>query len=240
VKIDLETLRRSYWQNPEIQQTVAPSLKKLESLSTNAANAPIAEQVRVAIANMQENGDLAPLAIVLTEAKSKIVGEEELDKTYKNQLEEAANDVKKVLSLQSSAIFELSSSLEKIKSLIPALTESLEKPDNRVAEIAKRIALGVIVCSFFLAILRYVAGIYRSYNNQVIRADYDDLAVRRFYIAYKGSHQSPDVLKSVLAEFIRQPSFAAGQESAAADELSKAGVEFVKEFMKNLAKKGPP
>lgn len=94
------------------------------------------------------------------------------------------------MSSQSVAVPELNSRIQELRALVPKAEEALNKPENRLPEIIKRLALGIVIATFFLALLRYMGTLYRTRYQQVLAAENDDFMIRRFYVAFKSSEAS--------------------------------------------------
>ncbi|MCH7729595.1 MAG: hypothetical protein IH991_24420, partial [Planctomycetes bacterium] len=73
----------------------------------------------------------------------------------------------------------------------------------RLYSLVKRIAVGLLVGSFFIGILRYLAGLYDLHLQQVARADRDDMATRRFFVSYKTAGDDPEQKKAAVQEFLK-------------------------------------
>lgn len=128
--------------------------------------------------------------------------------------------------------------LANLQPLIENANKALTTPEYRTAELIKRLALGIVVSTFFLALLRYLGGLYKVRYEQVIGAEQDDFMVRRFYVAFKNSTESEEQRKVVLAGFIsRTPAQMPSSELAGIDDSSKQSFDLLKEVLAALTKK---
>lgn len=126
----------------------------------------------------------------------------------------------------------------RLSGLIDRVSEELGKDQNRIAEVVRRIALGLIVATFFLAIVRFVANLYRAEYNQLLRADFDDMLVRSFYVTFKASEGMGNQRAAVLSSYISALStFAPPKVTAEEKVLSKEDSDLLKEILAAAAKK---
>jgi len=126
----------------------------------------------------------------------------------------------------------------RLSALIDRVSQELGKDQNRVAEVVRRIALGLIVATFFLAIVRFVANLYRADYNQLLRADFDDILVRSFYVTFKASEGMGNERAAVLSSYIRALSTFEPPKAAAEEKgLSKEDSDLLKEILAAAAKK---
>lgn len=75
-------------------------------------------------------------------------------------------------------------------------------PDDRLYALLKRIAVGVIVGSFFFAILRYLAQQYASHLSKYESSHADEVMLRKFYLAYDITEKDPEKQKGLIAAFL--------------------------------------
>jgi hypothetical protein len=138
-------------------------------------------------------------------------------------------------TVQTEAAAGVMARLNDLDALQHAVNDALQRPENRTADILKRIAVGFIVTSFLLAILRYVGGLYRDQYRQVLVAEQDDLGVRRFYVAYKCAKDNTDERKQVLGVFVGGTVGSPAPETGMVPGMPSQ--EIIKELLGILAKK---
>jgi hypothetical protein len=73
--------------------------------------------------------------------------------------------------------------------------------DSRLYELLKRLSVGAIVVTFLLAILRYLARQYSEHLSHMGKADQDDIAIRRFFVALANASNS-DERSAAIKQFI--------------------------------------
>lgn len=129
-------------------------------------------------------------------------------------------ELRRQLEVESRLLSEL---LPRLRSGVDELDEAIARPENRVADLIKRISIGILVISFVAAVLRYTAGLYRHHLEQVIRAEADEFLVRRFFVAAALTEEDADSRRAVLTAFLAGSSSPAEEEgkSGDRDELFK-------------------
>jgi hypothetical protein len=234
----LRYLTPSYYTNTKFQQDVAPSLERLEQLESGDKNKQVQDKITAAILEAKNTGNFASLSVVLAQAESQASKEGFQDKNYSSALADANSNMAKFMNAQSVVLPGLSSRVEELKQLIPKAEDTLSKPENRVPEIIKRLTLGLVIATFFLALLRYMGGLYRTRYQQVLAAESDDFMVRRFYVAFKSSVPSDEQRKTVLSSFMTMPGYTnKGDAQGSLDDTAKQEYEILKELLGALSKK---
>ena len=233
----LNTLLPSYYNNPVFKRDVAPRLETLERTDAGPRNQETRGKVAAVIAEARRTGDFASLSSALTAARAEVAEESPQDKTYRDALTLARDSLSAFVNAQAVAVPELSSRIEELRRLLPKAEEALGKPENRIPEIIKRLALGIVIATFFLALLRYMGGLYRIRYQQVVAAEHDDFMVRRFYIAFKGSAPSDEQRKTILSTFMTAASVSAGADGKDSPGDGGKEYEILKELLGALSKK---
>lgn len=234
---DLNSLLPAYSENSTFKEIVGGSIAALEKAKTSEANEAISRRVEELINEVKETGDIAAFASQLKEVEGNFTLIDEADKRYRRALVDTNLGLSLFLGKQEAAIPNLKASVDKINSLIIDVNESLGKSDAQTAEVLKRLGLSVIVSSFFLALLRYAASLYRNNYQEMLRAQQDDLAVRRFYVAYKSAESDTPTRGQIISKFISVSSPVEGNTESNL-ELSKDDVSnIIKELLTLLTKK---
>ena len=86
-----------------------------------------------------------------------------------------------------------------IQSIIPKI--DLINEENYFNEFLKRLAIGLIVVSFFLAIIRFCVSQYKTNFKESIQAESDSLLVRKTYLALQNTKE-PEIQKIVYQAFL--------------------------------------
>jgi len=119
------------------------------------------------------------------------------------RLQNSMVNLEELIGSNAATLSPIQSSVERLQALLPSIETKLNSGESRITELLKRLTLGIVVASFFLAVLRYLAMVYRHHLDEVIKAERDDLAVRRFYVAFRCAGQDTDLQRSVLQEFVK-------------------------------------
>ena len=125
------------------------------------------------------------------------------DWPQKAELEKLAISLREIERRQGFIIDRLDSHLPELTRQADDLRQKLAEPESRIPDLIKRIAVGLLVVSFMAAVLGYSTRLYQQHLSQVIAAEQDEQAVRRYYVAFKGAEDSPELRGAVLAEFMR-------------------------------------
>lgn len=80
--------------------------------------------------------------------------------------------------------------------------EIVDDPNAKQNDLIKRLVLSVVVVSFLIMILRYVRNLYQNHYNEMIKAENQDLMIRKFYITLKSSEGNVEERKLVLSSFL--------------------------------------
>ncbi|MBW4660504.1 MAG: hypothetical protein KME15_17675 [Drouetiella hepatica Uher 2000/2452] len=234
---DINLLLPAYYDNATFKEIIGKSIADLESTKTSEPNQNIAERVKVLISELRETGDIVAFSNQLKETKNNFTSQDDNDKGYHKALEDLNFRLSLFLDKQQAAIPNLKASLGKLNNLMIDVNESLGKSEAQTAEVLKRLGLSLIVSSFFLALLRYAASLYRNNYQEMLRAQQDDLAVRRFYVAYKGAESDISTRGQIISKFINAPVSVEGNSESSLD-ISKDDVStIIKELLTLLTKK---
>lgn len=233
----LHSITPSYFNNSKFRENVAPYLERLVELEPGDKNKPTKDKLVGTINDAKRTGDLSTLNDALAHAAAEVSKLTDEEKNYSNAVANAMNGMSAFLSSQSVAIPELNSRIVELKMLIPKAEEALSKPENRLPEIIKRLALGLVIATFFLALLRYMGTLYRTRYQQVLAAEDDDFMVRRFYVAFKSSMPSDEQRKAVLSSFMVAHKLGSGTDSKEPDTGTKQEYEMLKDLLGALSKK---
>lgn len=137
----------------------------------------------------------------------------------------------------------LKSSLDRIDSLMKIYSD---KPnEDRLTELLKRLSVGLIIASFFLAITRYSGELYRQHRQQYLLALDQELWLRKVYIAFKCSERNTDQRKDVLMTLLKidlnytggintKEVINSSEAGSAKEDLLKTLIDAVSEKIKKL------
>lgn len=155
----------------------------------------------------------------------------------KSEYRSAIQQIEKYLEQGSDAALELPKLIQNVESLTQKVNENLAKPENRTPEIIKRLFLSLVLATFFIALLRYVVKLYRDHYQQLIFAEQESLAIRKFYVAYKCS-KDEEQRKTVLTAFMMNKSADISSEiKDGSPSFDNINPELLKEILSAITKK---
>ena len=202
----LSSLRTDISNNKYFMETNGYALNELQtpykfSLPDNQEQ--FAYNVEEAIYAFDRNGNLGKLAIALKMAEDTLT-KIKTEKTvkYLDILTSINKSIIDYLNFKNNSFREIVFTQSNIKVLIPKIREELNKPINTQNELIKRMILSIVVVTFFLAILRYFRSLYQSHYAEMLKAEQQDLVIRKFYITLKSSEGNSDEHKIVLSSFL--------------------------------------
>jgi hypothetical protein len=155
---------------------------------------------------------------------------------YRNRLNDASVGVRLTSSGVNAAIPRLSTVVSEADKVVADLTTIHETPEARTVELWKRIALGVIICTFLLAIMRYASSIYKEHHAQALRAEADDLLIRQFVVVFKSLGEDAGLRKEAIMAFMSAGAAAKGVESSK-DGMSSEEAGIFKELIGAISKR---
>lgn len=104
--------------------------------------------------------------------------------------------------LQAKIYNNVTDANSELKRTLSSVEAELEQPSNRIPELIKRLGVGVVVATFFLTVLRYLARMHGRHLDEVIAADKDAMQVHKFVVSIQSTEGQQEVRKAVLQEFL--------------------------------------
>jgi hypothetical protein len=230
-------LRSDKHEDAQLQRDIIPVLDKLDSTDPGAKNKDTRDTIHQEFLKAKNTGNFYFFLTTITMLLPKLSKDGQAEKAYANALGDASAKLLAFLNNRSTTLSGLAGRTEELKTFIPKAEDALSKPENRTPEIIKRLALGVVISTFFLVLLRSLVNLYKTRYLQVLEAERDDFAVRRFYVVFKSSQASDEQRKAVLASFMTLASADGSQPKEPADESAKREFEVIKELLQALSKK---
>jgi hypothetical protein len=111
------------------------------------------------------------------------------------------------------------------------LRQKISASESRVPDLIKRIAVGLLVVSFMVAVLRYSTKLYQYHLDQVMAASREEVVTRRFYVAIKEAGAEANLRGTVLTDFMRG---ATGSEGKSTTDKHSDGPSLPMEDMLKL------
>jgi hypothetical protein len=180
------------------------NLDKLEStykFSLPGNQEDLALKARESVIRFNQGGDIEKLALDLRTVEDSllIMGAKH---DYLDLLHITNESINNYLIFRSKAMEELDVTQGNIESVLAKIQEELNKPTNSQNEMIKRFILSIVIVTFFLAILKYSANLYRSHHAEMLKAEQHDFMIRKFYVTLKSSEGNSEERKLVLAAFL--------------------------------------
>ncbi|WP_263373515.1 hypothetical protein [Granulicella aggregans] len=226
--------------NPRFEKNILPIIKQLEATDAGPDNSDIKKVLDNDLTTAVAND--APLQSVMDalETASRAIksgGKQEI--SYRDHLIDVQRSLSSLIENQVGTQNQLKAILSDMKPLIDSAQKSIQEPTNRTAELIKRLGLGIVVSTFFLALLRYLGSLYKARYEQVLVAQTDEFMVRKFYVAFKSSLVNDEQRKAVLTTFMSGTAspVAATAATSEGDDSSKQSLDLLKELMSALSKK---
>lgn len=237
-RVALATFEGSMPGESTFQRIVVPQLDTLTQLTPGENNRATAVRLNALIANSRSAAQSFVLDSAVRQELQKISSRTPSEARYAAALSNLGNALRQYSHTLDGALQQMSTASNNLNATLPQLRAAVENDDARIAELIKRIAVGIIVCTFFLTILRFVANIYRTKDAEMIRAEIEDLRVRRFYVGIRTSAERPEDLRAIITSFLSGESgYPATSTAPASSELSKEEAGVLKDFIQALLKK---
>jgi hypothetical protein len=202
----ISSLRVDITSDKYFMQTNAYALDKLQSpykfdLPDNQSR--FAYDVKESIDAFNKSGNLGKLVVDLKFAEDTLTkSKTEKTEKYLDALTSTNKSLVDYLNFKDKSFRELEITQSNIKVILPKIQEELNKPANSQNELIKRMILSIVVITFFLAILRYFRSLYQSHYSEMIKAEQQDLIIRKFYVTLKSSEGNSEERKLVLSNFL--------------------------------------
>lgn len=210
-------------------------IELLKASASGSAGEQPRPQFLAAVFSAEQEGKLDELTRALADAMEGAtdvgVG---MDQAFLESLTGARTCLATLEGSRDAALRDVPSATERLQEVIADIEVELQQPQNRVAEVLKRLILSMVVVGFLLSILRFLSGLYKSHNRQMVRTEMLEFFVRKFYVAYKGSVEGSEArslaLKALLTEL-------PGDEPDVGTVASDETLSIVKELLGVLSKK---
>ncbi|CCN35039.1 conserved hypothetical protein [Vibrio nigripulchritudo AM115] len=129
---------------------------------------------------------------------------------------------------------EIENALELAQKASEEIIEEIHKPEFLRDDLIKRLSISLIVATFFIAILRYLSNLYRSHYAELIKTEEQDMFIRKFYVAYKGSSDDNSSKDKIVEAFLSKDHDLHGNNSS---RLGSEEVGIIGELLKSIGRK---
>ena len=164
--------------------------------------------------------------------ESKIVEVEKsnLSLNYKDSFRAALSDLRELNAENKQIYKNLPDAIANLKTATGKVDEELRKNENRIPEVIKRLFITLGVLTFFIAILKYCANLYRQNFLQASIAEQDHLVLKKFFIAYNFA-KTEDVRMKVLTTFLSVSNLPDAPKLDDKDDGTNKSLEVLKELL---------
>ncbi|MCP3997260.1 MAG: hypothetical protein GY722_19705 [bacterium] len=220
--------------NERFKQTCETSIQKLwnEDWGDAIVDGETPQRILgLALDEAKQINDVTPIVAVLDRLAS--LPKPERERTAK--IEAARKAIGEFTTDERMVLRELPTAMDAIAAALPGV--AVQRQENRIAEILKRLSISLIVVTFFIAILRFFSKLYTTHLREVLQADRDELAVRRFYVGFRCAQTGTELSRVVLAAFMNDLGKATSHGDAQGVMKSEDYGKLLKDIVNTLAKK---
>lgn len=218
----------------DIDKVIQPLINLPKGESSEATNK--IKSYIASFSNYKTQANLDDLLIIMKEnnESDKLKG---LNEDSENIYKESIKTLEEFIENKETFSVTLPSEVKNLGALIQKADENLNKPENRIPDVIKRLFLSLALATFFIALLRYLVKLYRDHYQQLIIAEEDSLAIRKFYVAYKCS-KDEDQRKAVLLSFMSNRNLDNIFDQKSEDKSSiEMNPDMLKEILSAITKK---
>lgn len=123
----------------------------------------------------------------------------------------------------------------KIRVILEQISLKLNSERSQISELIKRSIIGILIISFFIAILRYFRNLYQFHLNEMLKDEAREMDVRKFYIAIKCAESNSEERKLVLSNFISETKMSG--ETPQPLSTQQPEMDMLKDILNSLLKK---
>jgi hypothetical protein len=237
IRKSLDQIDTSIVNTVALREVVDGLRGELKRLRLGEKNKPILERAISTLDNLKDIRQIDEVRAALDLLRSEVDTLEQRGVTLVKLLEAVDQRLEKFRDVVTSLWRDLGQQSHRTEEAIKKVIEFNDKGENRIVELLKRFSIGIIVATFFFGILRYVATQFRANWQQAVRAEDEDLWLRRFYVGMKSAGSNQSDRSSVISSLLTgMPDSAAGQNKAE-DETSKINIDLLKELLSAISKK---
>jgi hypothetical protein len=180
-------------------------LEKIDIFNLDDKEKPLFSTIRQTIENFEKDSDIIKLSRALKKTSDSLIILKSKNIEYIELLKSTQKSIDEYLRLRDKSLKEIELTQNNVKKILPQIQENLNKPINSQNELIKRLILSVVVVTFFLSILRYFRNLYQNHYNEMLKAENQDLLIRKFYVALKCFDSKLEERKIILSNFLSNP-----------------------------------
>lgn len=204
--------------------------------SRNLKIEELIQTIQVGIYSAIKSNDVDILIDTLSEVANQIPEE---DLKFKNLISNSVISLQDFKQDQQNATIDIRNTLGSLSQIIGKKEKILES--NGVKDLIKRLSISIVIASFFLSILRFLAGLYRNHHNKMVSAQNDIIDLFKFYVGYKSSPENSKERKVVYEQFMHKYNISSEVSLDTSDKteqkLSKQEIELFKSIISQIIKR---
>lgn len=158
-----------------------------------------------------------------------------LNEQFSNNLHKLNSNISDLNNSIEQERREVSTTVNSIQKELFNLDKALQEPQRKLDDLLKRLALGIIVSTFLLAILRYTARLYQSNFSEMLKAENEDLMIRKFYVALVNTESNAEIKKMIFEKLLSE--IDNKQENKSTTNLTQEESGILKDIINALLKK---
>jgi hypothetical protein len=240
---DASGIGRSLAEATEQQRRFTDAVERMESLESNSAFRSCCRSALNALRDSTQPKPLQDALAAFSENEtvsnleklgSVLATESPTDKS--GTIAKANRAVASFVESQSYAPSDAKSALSNLKLTLEEVSKRNREPEARVAGVLKRLAIGAVLASFFLAILRFLGGLHKAERLAAIRARDDELQARKFYVCLRSAGSNEKSVVSVLKSYLAADRVVPSQECERTESLETDVMKAVEKHLKERLK----
>lgn len=150
----------------------------------------------------------------------------------------AKTKIKLLLEKRETALRTASQLATQVTKAVDRVEAKNSEPSNATTELLRRLAVGLVVASFFVAILRYLAGLYKEHSLRLLNVEREEIEIRKFYVAFRcAAHTDANHQGTILAAFLTAGKYTGGSTNESNSQTPDEATALVKEILSILSKK---
>ena len=235
---DSKSLLVQFWGTPEFDRTVGETIRAIERFQGSESINKIRQGLSGDIWEAKQTGNLRILLPQLSKASAALRGETDNRKAeFDNLLDKLTEGLRGIVAREDLLPVKYNKVVQEAKTVTEAISKYADTAAQKNYELWRRLGLGVLVSTFFFVVIRYFASLYKQEHIEVLRAEQDDLALRQFVVALRGSGEDFASRRNTLAALSSRCSWNQAGENK--NEFTNVEASVLKELISAVMKKLP-
>jgi hypothetical protein len=229
------------YSHPLLSNPAYLDLKKevLDGITQHSASAkddgPKIKRIAARIDSLERSDNFDSLLATLERESKPAQADAGEVSPYDQALNKAYRGILAFSYSKDAAMNRIPVAINELRAFVSKANGIIEQPQNRVAEILKRLILSLVVASFLIAVLKFLSGLYRNHYAQMLSTESDDLLVRKFFVTYQAPNVGVEERNLIIKSFLTR--FQSKEPKENANNSAKQEMEIMKELLSTLSKK---